>query len=362
MQEIENKTVDQLLAEYAQSKEGNDIQENPAEEVETPEVNEEEETPTAEVDVFEESELKAINLLIESGKLMPMEDDKGNLIPIASKNDLFELIDKNNEFFQQNTLQEVQKQFYESKSPVWQALLSYAEDARDFSEIAPLFNVIQTKQSISNLDLDNESDQEQVLRMYGQMQKLDPKIIEDDIEDLKMRGKLSDRATQLKPAIDKYQDEQAKQLIAQKEQEEKAQAAFLQNHYNSIVENIIKPETIGGLKLTQDHKNLVASTLVPDPKIGGLPIYAIIDNLLESGNFEILSKIALLATDPKNFDNYYSSKSNDVVATDLKRRLRGASSNNSGSIIPDNNTTKPVINNNNNNNGVGNKFYFNIPK
>jgi len=305
---------------------------------------------------LKEEDFKAIDLLIKEGKLMPMEDESGQLIPIKTKADLIDLIDRNNEYFQQNSYEVAQKQFYETKSPVWQTLLQYAETARDINDIAPLFNAIQNYQASTTYDLENEFHQEEMIRVYGQMKGLDPKTIEEDIDDLKDRNKLKDRATQLKPSIEKYNEQRVNSILAQKQQEEQATAQVLQKHYNNVVENIIKPAEVGGFKLTNEHKQMVASTLVPDPKIGGLPIFTIINNLVEEGKFDILTKISLMALDPTNFDNYYSSKVSNKVASDLQRRLRTATSqqNSNGSISEtDNNQMKP-------NTKIDNKstFYF----
>ena len=71
------------------------------------------------------------------------------------------------------------------QSPVWQTLLQYAENARDINDIAPLFTAIQNYESSAQMDLENPEHQEEMLRIYGQIQGLDEKTINEDIEDLK---------------------------------------------------------------------------------------------------------------------------------------------------------------------------------
>lgn len=304
----ETKTVDQLLSEANGDKPGEQLNDNT--------------NTTPQDEVLEETDLRSINLLIQEGKLFPMEDAQGNVLPIKTKQDLIELIDSNNEYFRQQAYTNVEEQIYKTKSPVWQTLLKYAEEARDISEIAPLFNTIQESYMEAQLDPSNPEHQEEIIRIHGSLQGLDEQTIIDDIQDLKERGKLEERATKLKPSLDNFNQQRIQQAIAQKEYEEQQKAAYLQNYYTSVLENVIKPETVGGLKLNEQHKQLVASTLVPDPELGGLPIYSIIDNLLQQGQFDILSKIALLATDPKSFDNYYSTKIDGNVAAALQKRLR----------------------------------------
>lgn len=300
------KTVDQLLEETTG---------------ESTNTNSEAETNTV-VEELNPDELKSINLLIQEGRLFPMEDSEGNILPIKTKQDLIELIDNNNEYFRQQAYTNVEEQIYKTKSPVWQTLLKYAEDARDISEIAPLFNTIQESMLEAQLDPSNPEHQEEIIRIHGSLQGLDEQTIMDDIQDLKERGKLEERASKLKPSLDNFNQQRIQQAIAQKEYEEQQKAVYLQQYYNSVLDNVIKPETVGGLKLNDQHKQLIASTLVPDPQIGGLPIYSIIDNLLQQGQFDVLSKIALLATDPQSFDNYYSTKIDGNVAAALQKRLR----------------------------------------
>lgn len=303
-----------------------------------------------------ESDFKAINLLIKEGKLMPMEDDNGNLVPLSTKGDLLELIDRNNEFFQENSYKTAQQEFYQNKSPIWHSLLEYAENSRDLKDIEPLFNAIRTSESTNSIDLEKIEGQEEIIRMYGSFQGLDSKTIDEDIEDLKERGKLKDRATHLKPSIDKFNEQRINSILAEKQQEEEQRLNILNTHYNNVIENIIKPVEVGGLKLTNEHKQLVASTLVPDAKLGGLPIYSIIDNLIATGKFDILSKIALLAVDGNNFDKYYSSKVSNNVAADLQRKLRTANTNqnNTGSI-----TNEELIKQKQNKqSSQGSNFYF----
>lgn len=330
------KSSDEILREKEELENSQSQQNNEdPEKVETI-VNQEEE--------LTESDFKAIDLLIKEGKLLPLEDESGNLVKLETKGDLLELLDRNQEYYQQTSYEIAQKQFYENKSPVWQALLQYAEDARDINEIAPLFNAISDIQKTDALDLEVIENQEEILRMYGSLQGLDAKTIDEDIEDLKERGKLKDRALSLKSTIEKYHESQANALLAKKQQEEIQRNQLIQQHYNTVVEKIIKPQEVGGFKLSNEHKQLIASTLIPDPKIGGLPIYAIIDNLVQSGNFDILSKIALLALDSKNFDNYYSSRVGNEVATNLQRHLRTANSrqNSNGTIIASEQSNKPL--------------------
>jgi hypothetical protein len=87
--------------------------------------------------------------------------------------------------------------------------------------------------------------------------------------------------------------------------------------------------------MKDEHKQYIASTLVPDENLGGLPIYTIIDNLLQKGDFDTLARIALLGSNPQIHDNYYNTKNSNEVAASLQRTLRTANTPKTGSVVND---------------------------
>ena len=287
------------------------------------------------------ADLNSIQLLINSGKLQPWVNEKNEVILPTTQQELLELMDENLETINQNSYQEVEQNFYQTKSPVWQQLLKYSETARSLDEVAPLFAAMQDKETIQTLDTNNEVHQEYIIRQYGMLNGLDAETIDADIEDYKERGKLQERAEKLKPGLDRYNEQRVQQELVKKQQEEQQKQYLLQTHYNNVVENVMNKKEIGGIKLKNEHRQYVASTLVPDDSIGGLPIYTLVDNLLQKGDFDTLARIALLATNPQIHDSYYSAKAANETAAGLQRTLRTANAQQTGSIVSNDYTEQP---------------------
>ncbi len=282
------------------------------------------------------TDLNTIKILIDSGQIQPWVDDKTNTVILPqTKEELIELMNQNIETISENNYRTVEDQFYTSKSPVWQALLQQSEKARSLDDVAPLFQKIQTYEAGVALDLENIEHQEEVIKQNGLIQGVPISAIMSDIADLKERGKLKERAEAIKPNLDKYNELQIQNDIIARENRERADAIAYQTHVDNVINRIIIPKDIAGIKFKDEHKQLIASTLIPDESIGGLPIYAIIDNLVKRGEFEHLAQIALLATDRKSYSNYFGNQVANQVASGLQKKLRDSNQSNSGSVVND---------------------------
>jgi len=293
---------------------------------------------------LDEADLRSLSIFIEAGKIQPWVNEKNEIIMPTTRQELIELMDDNFNTFNESNLEEVNNQFYQTKSPVWQTLLKYAETAKSLDDVAPLFSAMQESQSIEALDIENEAHQEYIIKKFGLIQGLDEATVDADILDLKERGKLKERAERIKPGLDRYNASIIQQELERKNQEDLNKRQEIQNHINTVIENVISKKDISGVKIKEDHKRYIASTLVPNDSLGGLPIYTIIDNLLAQGKFDVLSRIALLATNEELHDNYFSAKKANQVAATLQRHLRTANTEKTSSIInnTDETTTKKI--------------------
>lgn len=266
---------------------------------------------------LDESTKQAITKLIELGELKPFEDNKYETV-----NDMQELIRENKNDWKQETYQEVEKEFYSNKSPMWQTLLQYAEDNKNPADVLSLLSDVNEYQAIQSLSLDTPENQEYIIGASLSLQGLSEDIIKSEIEDLKDRNKLEERAKVLKPALEKYNQDLIEQRLQDKQIQEQQDQLFWENHVNNVVREIIEPSDIDGMKLKKEDKQFVAQNLVPDSRTGNLPIFGAINNLLEQGDFKTLAQIILLANDKKKFNSYYSSKVTSTITEDLQRKLR----------------------------------------
>lgn len=338
---VDTRSVEEILAD--KDKEGEEGDKTPKGD-ETVVDTDKEKSGGRPKEKLDATDLNSLSILIDSGKIQPWVNDNNEVIMPTTRQELIELMDDNFNTFNDNNLKEVNNQFYQTKSPVWQTLLKYAETAKSLDEVAPLFSAMQESEITEKLDIEDVSHQEYIIKKLGFIQGLDEATIDADILDLKERGKLKERAEKVKPGLDKYNAAQIQQELARKNQEAAYKQQEIQNHINSVIENVISKKDISGVKIKEDHKRFIASTLVPDDSLGGLPIYTIIDNLLAQGKFDVLSRIALLATNEELHDNYYGAKKANQVAASLQRTLRDANATKTGSIINDNNetTTKKI--------------------
>lgn len=105
---------------------------------------------------------------IKSGKFVPIEeeDEKGNKTHFIPKTpeDFDEVIDiqVNYKFDQAKT--ELNKKWYETKSPAWQAVAKYAELVDDPTEIVPFLQGIQIIESVSDMNENEIDGAEKIIR------------------------------------------------------------------------------------------------------------------------------------------------------------------------------------------------------
>ena len=161
---------------------------------------------------LDESTKQAITKLIELGELKPFEDNKYETV-----NDMQELIRENKNDWKQETYQEVEKEFYSNKSPMWQTLLQYAEDNKNPADVLSLLSDVNEYQAIQSLSLDTPENQEYIIGASLSLQGLSEDIIKSEIEDLKDRNKLEERAKVLKPALEKYNQDLIEQRLQDKQ-------------------------------------------------------------------------------------------------------------------------------------------------
>lgn len=295
---------------------------------------------------LDDSFKQGLDKLFKEQKLNPYSDgtETGYVIPETFE-DVLDLIEDNKKSWIEQAKsvekEELINEILATKSPAWQFLIQNADLYKDPAELVPLLTAVQNQQYSDSLDVSQEEDQEKIVRASLSIQGLPPQTIEDEIADLKERGKLGTRAEVLKPVLDKFNQEQTAQVLRQKEEEQLKTQEFWNTHFQNLEETVFKSKDIDGAKLKNEHKQLIAAALIPDERIEGLPIYAMIDNLLASGDFKRLSKIVLLANDEKLFDSYFLTKKAEKAAEGVQRVLRQSGVTSNATELDDN---QPKVN------------------
>lgn len=263
---------------------------------------------------------------VKSGKFIAVEqdDDKGNKVPFIPKTpeEYDEVLELQINYRLEQAKQEMEKKWYESKSPAWKVVSQYAQLIDNPAEMIPFIQGVQMIQSVANIDENEIDGAEQIVRTRL-IQRGDPEeIVEQQIEALKTTDKLVSTAKQYKPII--IQQEQAVLANDMKIQQEE------QNRYMQMVGDIrtatiqeLEQPIFGKTKLKQEEKAEIYDLIGEPSEVNqGYAIYTIIDSLYEKKDFKTLKEIALLLTKRESFYNYLGINVANQTAASLEKKLR----------------------------------------
>lgn len=273
-------------------------------------------------------------------------DDKGEEIDFIPKTpeEFDEVIQMQIDHKLGEAIQDVDKQWYGSKSPAWQLVAKYAENVTHPSELLPMIQGVQTIESIAKVDESQVEGAEQLVRMQLLKTGNPQELVDAQVEALKTTNKLVETAQKIKPAM--LQQEQ--QQMARLQQDQQRQIDDYRNMVVDIRDNAIKAieQPLGKEKLKQDEKAAIYELIaVPDEATRGYGIFNKIDELFDKKDFDKLRKIALLLTNEESFTKYVTAGVQEKVAEGLQKKLRIASENRgtSATDTATGNTSKPVI-------------------
>lgn len=262
----------------------------------------------------------------KTGKLNPLEDEEGNIVPIKTVEEFQELLEKNIEYRENQARidddQKVLDRLLASKSDAYKFVLENAERYNSPSELVPLLQSVETLELFQNLDTENPEHQEFIVRSALKLQGLSDEMIESEVEDLKDREKLGLRADSLHPFLQQYQERETQALLQQKQQEEQARNQFWNGYLTKLNDDFYTSDVLDGMKFSKEHKALIAPQLFPDERTNDIFLHKTIDDLIEKGDIQRLVKIATIALDDKLFDSYYSNRVANKVANNLQRTIR----------------------------------------
>lgn len=329
----EDVTLDWLNDHFNKSDYNTPTEERPSQEQPLQEQAPEEQPAQKEGEPVVEGSVKPIEFFdsleesfYKTGKLNPLQDDKGEIVPIKTIEDFQELLEKNIEFREQQIREEDEQKILErligSKSDAYRFVLENAEKYNDPSELVPLLQSVETLQLFQNLDKDNPEHQEFIVRSALKLQGLSDEMIESEVDDLKDREKLGLRADSLHPFLQQYQERETQALLQQKQQEEQARNQFWNGYLGKLNDDFYASDVLDGMKFTKDHKVAIAQQLFPDENKNDIFLHKTIDDLIEKGDIQRLVKIATIALDDKLFDSYYSNRVANKVANGLQRTIR----------------------------------------
>lgn len=273
------------------------------------------------------------------------EDEQGKKVQFIPQTpeDFDEVIQIQVDYRLDQAKKDMEKSWYEAKSPAWKAISQYAEMVDDPTQLIPFLQGVKNIQSVSTLDETNADQAEAIVRARMEQRGDPEEIIKSQIDALKSTDALLKTAQQVKPLM--LQEEQRN--LSLQIQEAKQQEQDYLRVINDIRENAhksIELPIFGKTKLRQDEKALIYDMIaVPSPETQGYGIYSAIDKLFDSKDFETLKMVALLVGKKESFFQYLGADIANQTAAKLQKKLtvagemRGSSGRD---IAPDD---KPIV-------------------
>jgi hypothetical protein len=298
--------------------------------------------------------------MIEEGTLFAFDDDK-DLSEYSTK-DFRELFEANFQEREATIRKNTPKEFFESLPSELQVAAKYVADGGQ--DLKGLFRTLSHVEEVMELNPEDENHQAEIARQYLTATNFGTsEEIEEEIETWADTERLSKKANQFKPKLDKMQEKIVAQKLAEQEhkksQQEEAAAQYMDNVYNTLSEG-----TLGQIKLDKKIQNHLYSGLVQPnyPSISGKPTN-LLGHLLEKYQFveprhDLIAEALWLLSDPDGYKTKIKDQGSKNAVEKTVRQLKTAQSQkNSSSSIQDSNnnnrrrqqpTRKPTIQRKNN--------------
>lgn len=193
--------------------------------------------------------VSVVNELVEAGDLFPFEDGAPKTIEEAK-----ELIKLNLSETKKSTFDDVWKQKVETYSPQIQAILHYAEQGG--GDVTPLLSAISEVEKNTNLDMETEAGQENVITEFLKLSEWSDEDIKEEIETAKDLGKLKSKAEKFFPKLSQM-NQQRIQMLMEEQTEREKQAQEARNRYLSTIKNTLDKDKLGEVKLSRQEKAMI---------------------------------------------------------------------------------------------------------
>ncbi len=239
-------------------------------------------------------------------------------------------------------------------SPVTQRIIDFDLESKDPAEILSFMRVLVEESNIKTLSLDNEFDQEKIVRTWFQNENWTSEEVDEKVADLKTAGLLSKEATRIKPKLDQKTEEVARKK-EEGVREMKAMEQQRRQNFLSKVQNTLKTQKIGEVALTTEETKRLTAIMDSNPISVSLPngsktempyLEALIayNRFSEKGDVETLALAALLLSDRKAFDEKYRRVVENKVTNEFVKDHKYDTSSKSGQLktTPKEQPTKQV--------------------
>jgi hypothetical protein len=274
--------------------------------------------------VAKDGTVELVKKLIDSGKLIPFDDDKP--IEEYSLNDFEELIEANFAERENKVKQEVPVEFFDALPEELQVAAKYVADGGE--DLKGLFRVLSEVEEKRTLDPKNPKDQESIIREYLRATNFGTEEeIDEEIYAWKDREELESKALKFKPKLDKMQEQVVAQKLAQQEQMRKQQQAAAQAYMTNVYETLNAGE-LGGVKLDKKTQGMLYSGLVQPnyPSISGKQTN-MLGHLLEKYQYveprhDLIAEALWLLADPEGYKAKIKEKGSNETVEKTVRTLK----------------------------------------
>jgi len=266
--------------------------------------------------------------MIEEGTLFGFDDDKD--LEDYSTKDFRELFEANFQEREAKIRQDTPKEFFQSLPSELQVAAKYVADGG--TDMKGLFRTLSHVEEIIQLDPNNEHHQAEIARQYLTATNFgSEEEIQEEIETWADTERLSKKANQFKPKLDKMQEKIVAQKLAEQEnrkaQQEEAASVYMDNVYNTLSQG-----KLGDIKLDKKVQNQLYSGLVQPnyPSISGKPTN-LLGHLLEKYQFveprhDLIAEALWLLSDPNGYKNKIQEQGSRKAVEKTVRQLKTAQS------------------------------------
>ena len=262
--------------------------------------------------------------MIEEGALVPFDDDKP--LEEYTTKDFRELFEANFQERENAVRENTPKEFFNALPEELQYAAKYVADGG--TDLKGLFRTLAHVEEMRELDPNDEYDQAEIARQYLYTTNFGTsEEIEEEINDWRDMDKLSQKANQFKPKLDRMQEEiVARQLAEQevkKQQQENAARQYTDNVYGTLANG-----EIGGIKLDRKVQSMLYSGLVQPnyPSISGKQTN-LLGHLLEKYQFveprhDLIAEALWLLADPDGYKSKIKDQGSKQAVEKTVRQLK----------------------------------------
>lgn len=297
---------------------------DPEDDFSGPKETETNEKPVGRPKVEKSGLAEVFNKMIESGKIVPFDDDKP--LEEYSVKDFEELLDANFNEMESRLRQETPLEFFDSLPEELQYAAKYVADGG--ADLKGLFKILSEVEEHRELNPKSERDQEVILREYLRATNFGTDDdIDEEIIGWKDRGELEAKAMKFKPKLDKMQEQVVARKVAEQEQIRKRQEAAAQ-HYMQNVYTTLQPGELNGVKLDKKTQSLLYAGLVQPqyPSMSGKPTN-LLGHLLEKYQYveprhDLIAEALWLLADPEGYKGKIRNQGQQQTVEKTVRQLK----------------------------------------